>query len=515
MEHWQLGKHLRVAQACVPKSQADEPLARLRIASLLAPVLSASWASSYFRRDTLADEVCSLNEAGRGFILGQLRKPRLSLETHLSVPDVLFSRELSGSWGELLGPLTTQPVSPQGSVTPLLHCVTCTVVPSAGICRHIRVVWVGLHANSLMRISQCIQSCRFCGLSACRKFGYVNGRKLFDRPATIYPHTAIRPLSVRIPSHKPSRYTLQVAAKNSETESQPAAEEASMADLSGVSKQSLVTGQLCLCGVAILWGSYSPVVRYIYSCPGAPTPAALTAVRTVIQAVALLLSDIVLRQHQFTSPKKAKIRRGMVSPNVSRNYGRYPAVIGNALSRLSSSLNSTSSKLWVAGAELGFWNFCGSTFQALGLQYTSATRGAFLIQVRRVRMRHQYAAPHLQTAFDLFSLHSQHAPDSSMQATSLLTPVMAALAGEKPSRSCSLPSELQSCTAFYSCIQPTCAAMTAEVSGWGAAAHLLELYSSRLTTLPVQSLTMDQQQHLAWVISLALSFFCYACWSGV
>lgn len=54
--------------------------------------------------------------------------------------------------------------------------------------------------------------------------------------------------------------------------------------------------------------------------------------------------------------------------------------------------------------------------------------------------------------------------------------------------------------------------MTAEVSGWDAAAHLLGLYSLRLTTLPVQSLTMDQQQHLAWVMFLALSFLCYACW---
>ena len=34
----------------------------------------------------------------------------------------------------------------------------------------------------------------------------------------------------------------------------------------------------------------------------------------------------------------------------------------------------------------------------------------------------------------LFSLHVWHVPDNNMQATSLLTPVMAALAGEKPSR---------------------------------------------------------------------------------
>ena len=239
-----------------------------------------------------------------------------------------------------------------------------------------------------MRISHCTQLCRCHDISACRDRCDSHSRKLFNVHAAVPFRATFRQLSVRGSTHKIGRHTSGIAAKKSETESQPALEEPGMADLSSVSKKTLVTGQLCLCGVAILWGSYSPVVRYIYSCSGPPTPAALTAVRTVIQAVALLLSDLILRQQQFTSPHKSKARRGVASPRISRNYDSYPAVMGDTLSWLSNALQSTSSKLWIAGAELGFWNFCGSTFQALGLQYTTATRAAFLIQVRFIRVWH-------------------------------------------------------------------------------------------------------------------------------
>jgi hypothetical protein len=38
--------------------------------------------------------------------------------------------------------------------------------------------------------------------------------------------------------------------------------------------------------------------------------------------------------------------------------------------------------LALAGAELGAWNFLASSFQAIGLEITSATRASFLIQAR-------------------------------------------------------------------------------------------------------------------------------------
>ena len=158
----------------------------------------------------------------------------------------------------------------------------------------------------------------------------------------------------------------------------------SMSDTVSPNTQALLTGQLCLCGVAILWGSYSPIVRYIYASPGPPSPAAFTAVRAVVQAGLLLASDFFVRHGQTNTPQKAKRRRSSRQPALSKRQEQSTIGSSSIMQYAADVLNSTSSNLWVAGTELGFWNFCGSTFQALGLQYTSATRGAFLIQVRLI-----------------------------------------------------------------------------------------------------------------------------------
>ncbi len=188
---------------------------------------------------------------------------------------------------------------------------------------------------------------------------------------------------------RPRISSLQRASRSSEepkSETEVAPAEGYMSEYTSVSKQALLSGQLCLCGVAFLWGSYSPVVRYMYSCSGPPTPATLTAVRTVIQAAVLVVSEFVLRQQQHGAPQKAKVRRPSSSPLLSRRQEASPSPVRRVLNTLSNALQSTNSELWIAGAELGFWNFCGSTFQALGLQYTTATRGAFLIQVSRLNL---------------------------------------------------------------------------------------------------------------------------------
>lgn len=43
------------------------------------------------------------------------------------------------------------------------------------------------------------------------------------------------------------------------------------------------TGPAVLLGVAFLWGTYGPVLKMLYSLPGPPDPAALTAARGIIQ----------------------------------------------------------------------------------------------------------------------------------------------------------------------------------------------------------------------------------------
>ncbi|KAK9824226.1 hypothetical protein WJX72_008663 [[Myrmecia] bisecta] len=113
----------------------------------------------------------------------------------------------------------------------------------------------------------------------------------------------------------------------------------------------VVSGQLCLTFVALLWGSYSPALRFLYAMDGPPNPA--------------------------SSPSKFK---GPLAP--LRNW-----------------MQSSSDSIVIAGLEMGLWNFGAAVFQAVGLEHTTATRSAFLIQ-----------------------------------ATALLTPLLATLGGERPTR---------------------------------------------------------------------------------
>ena len=168
---------------------------------------------------------------------------------------------------------------------------------------------------------------------------------------------------------------------------QSAAKSDHMLPESGKDDSNMLAAQLCLCGVAVLWGTYSPVVRFIYASDGPPSPATLTAVRTVIQAAVLLASNAFVSRQQLSSAaaptRRARSLRNSSSPNIKRtsSSSSQPQPIRSLIRKVRSALNSTTDELWVAGIELGLWNFCGSTFQAIGLQYTTATRGAFLIQV--------------------------------------------------------------------------------------------------------------------------------------
>ncbi|CAL8460827.1 g358 [Coccomyxa elongata] len=155
-------------------------------------------------------------------------------------------------------------------------------------------------------------------------------------------------------------------------------------------------GQLCLMGVAMLWGSYGPAIRYVYSLKGPPSAEALTAVRAVLQAVILLVSMSIFggRKERKVHPRPDEVQDddAMREESVSGWNQPYGAV--------RAWLSGNTSSLAVAGVELGLWNFLATSAQALGLEITSATRASFLIQL-----------------------------------TALLTPALAMAAGEKPAKS--------------------------------------------------------------------------------
>jgi hypothetical protein len=55
-----------------------------------------------------------------------------------------------------------------------------------------------------------------------------------------------------------------------------------------------VLGQLSLLGVAFIWGTYTPALRFLYQTPGPPSAAVLTGIRSTIQALTLVLPSLLL-----------------------------------------------------------------------------------------------------------------------------------------------------------------------------------------------------------------------------
>ena len=55
-----------------------------------------------------------------------------------------------------------------------------------------------------------------------------------------------------------------------------------------------VLAQLSLLGVAFIWGTYTPALRFMYQTPGPPSAAVLTGLRSTIQALTLVLPSLLV-----------------------------------------------------------------------------------------------------------------------------------------------------------------------------------------------------------------------------
>ena len=106
---------------------------------------------------------------------------------------------------------------------------------------------------------------------------------------------------------------------------------------------------LALNAAALIWGSQHAVIKSLVESIG--SPAVLNAARFSIAAAAALpwWPGAPWRSSDETSAVDAEARAQSVSTT------------------------------WAAGAELGVWTFLGFGLQAISLQYTTATRSAFLL----------------------------------------------------------------------------------------------------------------------------------------
>eukprot|EP00879_Flechtneria_rotunda_P001748 GHRR01001911.1.p1 GENE.GHRR01001911.1~~GHRR01001911.1.p1 ORF type:complete len:730 (+),score=353.40 GHRR01001911.1:370-2559(+) len=161
-------------------------------------------------------------------------------------------------------------------------------------------------------------------------------------------------------------------------------------------------GYASLLLVSALWGSYTPALRYLYSMDSLLTPQVLTAHRTVISAAALLAASAVslaygkytqhMRQQQKTQlhqqPRVQQVSShssGSSSSSSDSSSGR--ELIKQPTSRSSSGLTgdaANAAAVLTAGLELGIWNFLGTSSQAIGVELSTATKAAFLMQTTAV-----------------------------------------------------------------------------------------------------------------------------------
>jgi drug/metabolite transporter (DMT)-like permease len=127
----------------------------------------------------------------------------------------------------------------------------------------------------------------------------------------------------------------------------------------GSNRGNFIEGNAYLLTVAVLWGSYTPVLKVLFNLEGGPTPELVAWIRGVIQVSAL---GAVLYIH---SKQKSKVTN---NPEKRRHM----------------------TQLWSTGievptvllgaVEIGFYNSCATLLQTEGISMSGAIRAGFLIQ---------------------------------------------------------------------------------------------------------------------------------------
>ena len=120
--------------------------------------------------------------------------------------------------------------------------------------------------------------------------------------------------------------------------------------------------------VPIVWGSYSPLVKGLYSAAEVVAPPPL-----IFNLMSYFVSSAALTLANYISSKSNKEKADAA------------ILVASTMSTVGSGINSKAYSLeWRAGVELGLWLFLGSTVQISGIQLTTAIRAAILVQLTTI-----------------------------------------------------------------------------------------------------------------------------------
>jgi len=150
-------------------------------------------------------------------------------------------------------------------------------------------------------------------------------------------------------------------------------------------REALV-GRLALLGVALLWGSYSPALKLVFSLPVPPDASLVTLGKGAISAAGLAVLSALFPTlggggHGHGRGGGAGEAEGEARGLLWRPRGVDGGGPAGPRAWARAALSTTFASLPLAGLELGLWYFGGSACQASGLALTSSLRAGFLIQL--------------------------------------------------------------------------------------------------------------------------------------
>jgi len=141
---------------------------------------------------------------------------------------------------------------------------------------------------------------------------------------------------------------------------------------------------LALLLVPVVWGTYSPLVKGMYSTAGVLAPPGLLF-NLASYSVSLFTLTSASKLFLGYQPTRGK---GGGEEDEEKFVSNIPFSFANK-------------NEWRAGIELGLWLFLGSSLQVMGIQHTTATRAAILVQLTTVMV------PLLESLFNQKSVSLQ------------------------------------------------------------------------------------------------------------